>query len=117
MVDDSRRKFPRSVLQGDTVIVRCGLVNFERTSWSTQRCYKFWGPRDQLATAADYDQFLESCEDNYPGVSDGRSVWMTDCRELYDPECDKNPRIHIGRNPRIMRSALRSKNYQELHSV
>ena len=36
IVGDSRRIFPRSVLQADTIIVSCGLAKFERTSWSTQ---------------------------------------------------------------------------------
>ena len=27
---------------------------------------------------------------------------MIDCRKLDDPNCDKNLRIHVGRNPRIM---------------
>ena len=74
MVDDSCRIFPRSVLQADTIIVSCGLANFERTLWSTQRCHKFWGLRDEFAAEADYDKFLESFEDNYPGVCDCRSV-------------------------------------------
>ena len=55
-------------------------------------------------------------EDNYPGVCDGRSVWMIDCRKLDDPEHDVKPGIHVGRNPRIMRSILGSKDYHELHS-
>ena len=42
-VDDSRRIFPRSVLQADPIIVSCGPANFERTSWPTQRCQKIWG--------------------------------------------------------------------------
>ena len=114
MVDDSRRKFPRSLLQADTIVVSCGLANFECTSWSTQRCHKFWGLRDELGTTADYDKFLESSEDNFPGVSDGRSVWMIDCRKLDHPDCDKNPRILVGRNPRIRRSTMGSKDYIEL---
>ena len=69
MVDDSCRIFPRSVL---TIIVSCGLANFERTSWSTQRCNKFWGLRDELATAADFDKFVRSFKDTYPGMCDGR---------------------------------------------
>ena len=95
MVGDSRRTFPRSVLRTDTIDLSCGLANFERTSWSTQRCYKFWETRDELATAA--DKFLESFEENYPGVSDSGSIWMTDCRKLDYFDCDKNARIHIGR--------------------
>ena len=81
-VDDSRRIFPRRVLQADTIIVSCGPANFERTSWSTQRCHKIWGLCGELATAANYDKFLKGFEDNFPGVSDGRSVWMIDCRKL-----------------------------------
>ena len=66
MVLDSRRIFPRSVLQADTIVVSCGLANFECTSWSTQCCHKYWGLRDELATAANHDKFLESSEDNDP---------------------------------------------------
>ena len=89
MVDDSRRLFPRSVLQADTLIVSCGLANCEHTFWSTQRCDKFGG---NLATAANTHKFLESFEDNYP-----RSAWMIDYRKLDDPDNDKSLRKHIGR--------------------
>ena len=73
MVDDSPRIFPRSVLQADTIIVTCGLANFERTSWSTQRFLPIWGLRDELATVADNDKFLGSFEANYRGVCDGHT--------------------------------------------
>ena len=43
MVNARCREFPRSVLQADTIIVSCGLANFERTSWSTQHRHKFLG--------------------------------------------------------------------------
>ena len=33
------RPFPRSVLQADTIIVSCGLANFEVTTWSKHRCH------------------------------------------------------------------------------
>ena len=108
-IHDSCRVFPWSI------IVSCRLANFERTSWSTQRCHKFRGLRDELATATDFDKFLECPEDNYPGVCNGRSLRMIDCRELGDPDCYKNLGIHVGRNPRIMRSTLGSKDYHELH--
>ena len=41
MVNVRSREFPRSVLQAHTIIVSCGLANFERTSWSTQRRHEF----------------------------------------------------------------------------
>ena len=40
MINAHCREFPRSVLQADTIVVSCGPANFERTSWSTQRCHK-----------------------------------------------------------------------------
>ena len=103
MIDGSRI-FPRSVLQDNTIIVSYGLANFERNSWSTQRCHKIWELRDELATMADYDKFLESFKDNCPGASDGRSVWIIDCEKLDFSDQDKNLEIHAGRNSRIMKS-------------
>ena len=73
MIDGSRM-FPRSVFQADTIFVSCRLANFERISWSMQRCHKIWGLGGEPATKADYDKFLESFEDNDPGACDGRSV-------------------------------------------
>ena len=110
------RPFPSSVLQADTMIVSCGLANFEVTTWSKHRCHKFWGLRKELTTKADYVKFPGSFEINYPGVSDGRSAWMIDCRELNDPECDKLLKIHVDNNPRIMKSTMASSGYHELHS-
>ena len=77
MVNVRCREFQRSVLQADTMIVSCGLANFGRTSWSTKRCHKFWGFYDELETEADYDKFVESPDDNYPGVRNGRSIWRS----------------------------------------
>ena len=33
---------PRNVLQADTVVVSCGLANFEQSSWSQHRRHEFW---------------------------------------------------------------------------
>ena len=73
MKDDSRM-FPRNVLHADTIIVSCGLANFERIFWSMQRCQKHWELRGEPATTADYDKFLESFEDHHLGACDGCSV-------------------------------------------
>ena len=83
----------------------------------TQRCRKFWGSYGELETDVQHDKFIDSFEDNYPGVCNGRSIWMIDCRKFDDSGCDKSLRIHVGRNPRIMRSIMESKNYHELHTV
>ena len=114
MVNVLSREFPKSVLQADTIIVSCGLANFERTSWSTHRRHEFWGFYEELDTGADYDKFVGSFEDNYPEMWNGHSIWMIDWRKFDDPGRDKSLRNHIGRNPRIMKSIMESKNYHEL---
>ena len=49
-------------------------------------------------------------------MCNGRSIWMIDWRKFDDPDSDKSLRKHIGRNLRIMKSIMESKNYHELHS-
>ena len=51
------------MLQADTIIVNNGLANFERTYR-----HEFWRSYDELATEADYDKFVDSFDDNYPGA-------------------------------------------------
>ena len=103
------------MLEADTIIVSCGLINVERTSWSTQGTHKFGRSHDELATAAHNDEFDESFEGNFPGVCDGRSVWMVHCRKLDGSDQNKNLEMHVGRNSRIMKSILGSKDYHEQH--
>ena len=95
MVNVRSREFPKSVLQADTIIVSCGLVNFERTSWSTHRRHEFWVFYEELDTGADYDKFVGSFEDNYPGMWNGHSIWMIECVKFDDPGRDRSLRNHI----------------------
>ena len=48
MVNVRSREFPRSLRQAVTIIVSCGLANFERTSWSTQRRHEFSRSHEEL---------------------------------------------------------------------
>ena len=75
----------RMVLQAHT-IVSCGPANFEQSSWSTHRRHEFWGTHEELHTKEDYDKFVRSFKDNYPGMCDGRSIWTIDCRKFDDPD-------------------------------
>ena len=106
----------RRVFEADTIIVSCGLEEFERTSWSKQHTHKFGGSHDELATVADYDKFVESIKNNYPEVCDARSPWMINCRKLDCTDRDKKLKIHVGRNSRIMISGLGSRDHHELHN-
>ena len=57
-------------------------------------------------TEADYDKFVDSFEDNYVGVCNGRPIWMIDRRKFDDRDSDKSLRTHDGRNPSIMFSIM-----------
>ena len=61
-------EIPRNVLQADTLVVNCGLANFEQSSWSTHRRHEFWGMNGEPRTNKDYDKFVHSFKDNYPGM-------------------------------------------------
>ena len=114
MVNVRSCEIPRSVLQADTIIVSCGLANFEQSSWSTHRRHEFWGSHEELDTGENNDKFVRSFEDNYLGMCDDRSIWTIDCRKFDDP--DRSLRKHSGRNPIITKSILESENYHALHS-
>ena len=81
-----------SVLQADTIVVSCGLANFEQSSWSTHRRHEFWRTHEGLHTKEDHNKFVRSFEDNYPGMCDGRSTWTIDCRKFDDPDNDRSLR-------------------------
>ena len=102
MIGDVR--LPRRVLEADTIIVSCGLENFERTSLS-KAAHPQIRSLDELATVADYDKFAESFENNNTEACNARSLWMIDCRKL--DGTDRDP----GRNSWIMKSVLGSKDY------
>ena len=40
----------RSVLRTDTIVVSCGLANFEQPPWSTHRRHEFWGTLEERTT-------------------------------------------------------------------
>ena len=67
-------EIPRNVRQADTMVVSCGLGNFEQSSWSTHRRHEFWGTHEELHTKEDYAKFVRNFKDNYPGMCDGRSI-------------------------------------------
>ena len=106
MVKVRRCEIPRNVLQADTIVVSCGLANFEQSSWLTHRLHEFWGTHEELHTTEDHDKFVRSFKDNYLGMCDGRSMCTIDCRKFDDPDNNKSLRKHISRTPRITKSML-----------
>ena len=100
MVNVRCRKLPRSVLQADTIVVNCGLANFERTSWSTQRRREFWDLSKNWTQGQTTTILFAVLKTTTLKCANGRSMWMIDCRKFDDPDSEKSLRKHIGRNPR-----------------
>ena len=102
-------EIPRNVLHAGTIVVNCGLANFEQSSWSTHRRQEFWWTHEELLTKEDCDKFVRSFKDNCI------QIWTIDCRRFNDPDNDRSMRNHIGRNPKIMKSILESGIYHAPH--
>ena len=64
MVNVRGCEMPRNVLQAETIVVNCGLANFEQSSWSTDRRHEFLGAHEELRTKEDYDKFVRSFKDH-----------------------------------------------------
>ena len=92
MVNVRSCEIPRNMLQADTIVVSCGLANFEQSSSSTHRRHEFWGTHEELHTKEDYDKFVRCFKDNYPGMCNGRSTWTIDCRKFDHPDNDRSLR-------------------------
>ena len=105
---------PRRVLGADTIIVSCGLEKVERTSWSKQHTHKLgdrkmnwlqWHTVTSSRKASRTTTPKSATLVHYGGSTAGSSTVRIATLE-----------IHIGRNSRIMKSILGSKDFHELHN-
>ena len=94
------------MLQAATIVVSCGLANFEPSPWSTYRRHEVWRTHGELRTKEDSGKFVHSFKDNYPEMCKDRSIWTIDHRKFDDPDNDRSMRKYIGLNPKIMKSIL-----------
>ena len=101
--------FPRIVLQADAIVVRCGLANFEQSSWSTHRRHELWG-RTKNCTRRRTTTSLFAV----PRTTILECAMVVQYGQL-TAESSVIPK-HIGRNPKIIKSILESENYHTLHS-
>ena len=56
MVNVRGCEVPRNVFQADTVVMSCGLANFEQSSWSTHRRHEFWGMHEELRQRQEHEE-------------------------------------------------------------
>ena len=97
----------------DTLVVSCGLANFEQSSWSTHCRHELWGTHEELRLKEGLRQVRSQLQGQLPWnmQKTARSIWAIDCRRFDDLVNDRSNRKHSGRNPKITKSILESGNY------
>ena len=114
MIGDGCRVLPKNVFWAVTIIVSCGLANFERTSFSTQRCPKFL---DRAMNRLQRQTTASSSKNSRTTTLECATVAQYGWSHAGSSTIPiTTRRIHVGRNPRIMESILESRDYHELHS-
>ena len=121
------KKFPREILAAETIIVSCGVTNFEQSAYSQQKSTEFgkWlNPRGRkynptepgiLGRPGAKGMFKKSFCENFPDLVKGRDVFLVDCTELNDPEHDKSLRSHLGTHPETLKNIVESDKFPEVN--
>ena len=128
-------EFKPSLLNANTVIVTCGLLNFEGSTYSS-RVSQGWinnHPQDNkgrpnrvmpgLLTPGHekYDneshkRFCRSPEKNYPELCKERKISVIDCTVITNPDHDKSLRDHLGTHPQTWAQVLAHKDFATSHA-
>ena len=111
-----RRNFPATVLEAKTVIVTCGMNNFESSSYSNTKSKKFRNHLGERRIEADHFStypedkriFLESFKEVYPELCKDRYIYICDCTKFDNPDHDKDLRSHLGFHPTTFKSIVDS---------
>ena len=117
----SKPKF-KLLLDADTAIVTCGLMNFETSGLSNGKSKKFTA---QLTGGLDRghldkyreekEAFLESFTTNFPELCQDRNIVVVDCTNFRNPEEDKTLRNHTGRHHETMKSVIDDQDFVDIN--
>ena len=114
------RPIPPFVLDANTVIVSCGMTNFESTVYTDGKQLKFRTHLGDRKVEVDHFRkpkkeyrddvkiFSESFKNNYPTLCQGRDIYIIDCTGFDSPEHDLRLRSHTGNHPTILKSIVES---------
>ena len=126
-------EFKPSLLSADTVIVTCGLLNFENSTYSSRESQDWidnhpWRngrpskvmPGLLTVGHKNYDKeshtrFRRSFEANYPELCKERKIIVIDCTVITNPEHDRWLRDHLGTHPQTWAQVLAHKNFETSH--
>jgi hypothetical protein len=107
-------------LDKDCIVVSCGGLNYEYTSYSTRSTNEwsthlmFQHPGDKrahydLRNPMTLEIFQRTFEQCYPELCADRQIIVLDCTVFWDQDNGRSLRNHTGINPRIMEQVLNSK--------
>ena len=120
---------PQQVLDASTVIVSCGMKNFESTVYTDGKQQKFRTHLGKRTVDADHfrkpkkeyrddaEIFSKSFKDNYPTLCQGRDIYIIDCTGFDSPEHDLRLRSHTGNHPTILKSIVESQKFTIINTV
>jgi len=111
-----KKNFPAKILEAQTVIVTCGMNNFEFSSYSNSKSKKFRSHigdrRVEIGHFGIYPEderiFLESFKEVYPELCKDRNIYLCDCTKFDNPDHDKDLRSHLGFHPTTFTSIVDS---------
>ena len=118
----------QDVLDKDTIVVSCGLLNFEKGSYSLQKTsviadrLKNKCEPGLLRTDPKFQAFfISSFKRNYPDLckdktGKDRNIVVIDCTQFrHDPNDSKELRSHKGTHWKTMNSIVKAPNFKEVH--
>ena len=118
-----KQPIPQIALDANTVIVSCGMTNYESTVYTDGRHQQF---RQHLGDRKvnvnhfrnpkqehfkDKEIFLESFKKNYPELSQGRDIHLVDCTGFDILSLDSRLKLHTGNHPAILKSIVESQKF------
>ena len=89
---------PKHILDAKTVIVSCGMTNFEDSNYSNGKSKEFqdWNQGHHIETGhlEKYPEgkakFMRSFKTNFPELCRDRNIILIDCSQFNDPDKDKS---------------------------
>jgi hypothetical protein len=128
----SRKSCYTDVLEKDTIIVSCGMLNFEESNLSKGRSHEFGQfCCDKLGKSKPWSGFLKgqkshknteqlfekSFRANFPDMCRDRNIVIIDCTRIKrDPGEDKSLRGHCGRHWKNVQNHVDHKDFVDLNS-
>jgi len=117
------KKFLKETLNADTIIVSCGMLNFEAPNYANGSSTEFIDWQGNAKVTPSYferypearKKFLRSFEKNYPELVADRNVILSGCTTFVDPGHDRSLRSHLGTHHESFRKILDSKNFTKVN--